>query len=265
MTKRQVVVGGILAWVAIHGAIFGAGVLFGGGVETLTHFGHSTNSQAVHCQEDEVAIHGGLDDWYDPDLPLACVNFDEFPEIYGGSNAQVYDDGFRDGQEDDLGGRVYDFAYQNGYDDGAGFDWEQFRAETYRDGFMEGYNEGLSDAANTKIGEAWNETPTPVSTPTPAPPTPEPEVMQVALTFYTCPPFCPGDPMANGQPLEAGAVACGYALGTGQRFVFNGAEYTCEDRGGGPYYWVDFWMPDHATGQAWQASVGQVGEIVLVQ
>ncbi len=90
-------------------------------------------------------------------------------------------------------------------------------------------------------------------------------VIQVALTFYTCEPFCLGDLMANGQPLEAGDVACGYALDTGQRFVFNGAEYTCEDRGGGPYQWVDFWMPDHATGQAWQASVGQVGEIVLMQ
>ena len=227
MTKRQIVLGGILAWVVVHGAIFGAGMLFGGGIETLTHFGHSTNSQAAHCQEDEVAIHGGIADWYDPDLPLACVNFDEFPELHP-------------------------------------FDYEQWRAETYRDGFMEGYNEGLSDAANTEIGEAWSEPPAPEPTPTPAPPTPEPEVMQVALTFYTCEPFCLGDTMANGQPLEAGDVACGYALSTGQRFVFNGAEYMCEDRGGGPYYWVDFWMPDHATGYAWQVRVGAVGEIVLV-
>jgi len=232
MTKRQIVLGGVIAWVAIHGGLFAAGALFGGGIEALTHpFDGDRGDDTVQCQEDEVAIHGGLADWYDPDLPLACVNFEEFPELHP-------------------------------------FDYEQWRAETYRDGFMEGYNEGLSDAANTEIGEAWSVPPAPEPTPTPAP-TPEPEVerttMTVSLTFYTCPPFCPGDPMANGQPLEAGDVACGYALDTGQRFVFNSTEYTCEDRGGGPYQWVDFWMPDHATGQAWQASVGQVGEIVLMQ
>jgi len=103
-------------------------------------------------------------------------------------------------------------------------------------------------------------TPTPIPTPTPVPTT----SMVVHLTFYTCPPFCPGDTMANGQPLDEGDVACGYALDTGQRFEFNGVEYTCEDRGGGPHYWVDFWKPTYKTGQAWQAEVGVTGTIELL-
>jgi hypothetical protein len=239
MTKRQIVLGGVIAWVAIHGGLFAAGALFGGGIEALTHpFDSDRDSDTVQCQEDEVAIHGGLANWYDPDLPLACVNFDEFPELHP-------------------------------------FDYEQWRAETYRDGFMEGYNEGLSDAANTEIGEAWSKPPAPEPTPTPAPistptPTPEPEVnhtvMTVSLTFYICPPFCLGMPMYNGAPLHVRAVACGWALQDGQVFEFDGQTYTCEDRGSSVNaYWIDFWMPDHATGQAWQARVGQVGEIVLVQ
>ncbi len=112
---------------------------------------------------------------------------------------------------------------------------------------------------------------TPVATPSPTPvatpkatPTPELPTMQVALTFYTCPPFCLGDPMANTAPLHEGAVACGYALTMGQRFQFNGEWYVCEDRGGGPWAWVDFWKPDYDTGATWQARVGVIGEITLV-
>ncbi|KKM93903.1 hypothetical protein LCGC14_1203670 [marine sediment metagenome] len=42
----------------------------------------------IQCQEDEVAIHGGFSDWYDPDLPLECVNFEvvayyRAPNSYG--------------------------------------------------------------------------------------------------------------------------------------------------------------------------------------
>ena len=88
--------------------------------------------------------------------------------------------------------------------------------------------------------------------------------MVVSLTFYTCPPFCPGDTMANGQPLGPGDVACGYALEMGQRFTFNGDEYVCEDRGGGPWAWVDFWKPTYEIGQAWQAEVGVTGTIELL-
>ena len=112
---------------------------------------------------------------------------------------------------------------------------------------------------------------TPVATPSPTPvatpkatPTPELQTMQVALTFYTCPPFCLGDPMANTEPLHEGAAACGYALKMGQRFEFDGEEYRCEDRGGGPWAWVDFWKPDYDTGATWQARVGVIGEITLV-
>ena len=111
-------------------------------------------------------------------------------------------------------------------------------------------------------------TPTPTIAPTPIPtptPTPAPTTtMDVHLTFYTCPPFCPGDIMANGQTLGAGAAACGYALETGQMFTFNNAEYVCEDRGGGPYQWVDFWKPTYEIGQAWQAEVGVTGTIELL-
>ncbi len=118
-------------------------------------------------------------------------------------------------------------------------------------------------------------TPTPIPTPTPVPtaaptpaPTPPPESvtsMVVHLTFYTCPPFCvDGDRMANGQPLHEGAATCGYALEMGQRFLFNGTEYVCEDRGGGPYSWVDFWKPTYVVGQAWQAEVGMSGTIELL-
>ncbi len=108
--------------------------------------------------------------------------------------------------------------------------------------------------------------PTPVVTPvaTPTPELPELQTMQVALTFYTCPPFCLGDLMANTLPLHAGAMACGYALDTGQRFQFDGAEYVCEDRGLGPYQWLDFWQPTDAIGRAWQARVGMTGTITLL-
>ncbi len=108
-------------------------------------------------------------------------------------------------------------------------------------------------------------TPAPVATPVPTP-TPAPTTsMGVHLTFYTCEPFCIGDLMANGQPLYEGDVACGYALDTGQRFEFNGVEYTCEDRGAGPHYWVDFWKPTYEIGQAWQAEVGITGTIQLLR
>ncbi|KKL58397.1 hypothetical protein LCGC14_2225810, partial [marine sediment metagenome] len=90
-------------------------------------------------------------------------------------------------------------------------------------------------AAVRQEGEAPSLRPTPSPTPSPTPvvtPTPELQTMQVALTFYTCPPFCLGDPMANTEPLHEGAAACGYALKMGQRFEFDGEEYRCEDRGG---------------------------------
>jgi hypothetical protein len=49
--------------------------------------------------------------------------------------------------------------------------------------------------------------------------------------------------MANGEQAHAGAAACGYAweLGTVLR-LSTGEVVACEDRGGGPYYWVDVWQ-----------------------
>ncbi|KKK63943.1 hypothetical protein LCGC14_2989190 [marine sediment metagenome] len=143
-----------------------------------------------------------------------------------------------------------------------------------------GIRVGVALAASPAEGETWGEyqaprltalapaptpspSPTPMATPAPVP-TPEPQTMDVALTFYTCPPFCPGDPMANTLPLHEGAVACGYALVMGQRFQFEGVEYICEDRGLGPYQWLDFWHPTDTLGRAWQARVGMTGTITLL-
>ncbi|KKL45742.1 hypothetical protein LCGC14_2352530, partial [marine sediment metagenome] len=83
MTKPQLAVAAIVGWIAIHGSLVALGAVLGVGL-SIPLLGHSTISQPLQCQEDEVAIHGGLADWYDPNLPLECVNFDEFPEIYGG-------------------------------------------------------------------------------------------------------------------------------------------------------------------------------------
>ena len=92
-------------------------------------------------------------------------------------------------------------------------------------------------------------------------------IVNVKLSFYTCPPFCLGDTMANGNGVHEGAVACGYGLDTGQRFSFREVEYVCEDRGApsNPAYWVDFWLPNHEVGYAWQAEVGMSGEITLLE
>ncbi|KKM93911.1 hypothetical protein LCGC14_1203750 [marine sediment metagenome] len=141
--------------------------------------------------------------------------------------------------------------------------------EEYDAGFSDGFIRGLNHVIEPKTDKAQSITPVASSwsaTPVPPPtPTPEPQTMDVVLTFYTCPPFCPGDTMANGQPLGEGDVACGYALDTGQRFTFNGDEYVCEDRGGGPHYWVDFWKATRTIGLAWQTEVGMSGKIILLE
>ncbi len=209
----------VMAWIAFHGGLILFGAMLGG------TFLDWHGDKELRCEEDEVAIHGGLDDWYDPGLPLECVNFEEFPNR----------------------------AFLDGYDNG------------YRDGFIE----GLSKIVVPKTDRVQETEPTPApiasstaATPVPTP-TPTPRVMQVSLTFYTCPPFCLGDIMANGMPLHDRSVACGYAFDIGQTFEFDGAEYVCEDRGGGPYYWVDLWKPTYEIGAAWQAEVGMTGVVVL--
>ena len=78
------------------------------------------------------------------------------------------------------------------------------------------------------------------------------------MTFYDCPPFC--GTMASGATVYEGAAACGYAWELGTRFTLEGDPtgrvYVCEDRGGGPWLWVDIWFADAATGYAWQAVIG---------
>ncbi len=128
-------------------------------------------------------------------------------------------------------------------------------------------------AAVRQEGEAPSLRPTPSPTPSPTPvvtPTPELQTMQVALTYYTCVPegFCPNsNPMANGQPVHDGAVACGSALGMGQWFLFEGRDHVCEDTGLGGAHWVDFWFYNQegeGGGREWQARVGMSGQITLV-
>ena len=219
MSKIQLLVVGVGGWIVVHVGLVLFGAVLGGGV-TFLHFSGG-EKEALRCQEDEVAVHGGLADWYDPDLPLECVNFDEFPE------AHVHD-------------------------------------PVIKKAWCKEPSEQLEICA---VGETTVPNLTPALTPTTTP-TPTPEVkrtpMTVSLTFYTCPPFCLGMPMYNGAPLHAGAVACGWALQEGQVFEFDGQTYTCEDRGGAvSAYWVDFWMPNHTTGYAWQARVGTTGMIYL--
>lgn len=91
--------------------------------------------------------------------------------------------------------------------------------------------------------------------------------IDAAITIFAC----EGDDycglMANGQAVHQGAAACGYALALGARFVVagdpTGRVYQCEDRGYGPYWWVDIWLPTAAEGYAWLAQVGSQGRIVL--
>ena len=199
MTKRQLVVRGVavgVGWIAIHGGLVLLGGVFGV-VLAIPFLPHSTNSQAAHCQEDEVAVHGGIDNWYDPNLPLECVPLDFFLP---------------------------------------------------------------------PVASSWGPMP-PTATPTPSPvPTPTPtEGIPVALTFYGCPPFC--GVMTNGEVVHHGAAACGYAFELGMHFTIDdnptGRTYTCKDRGGGPYYWVDIFFADPASGWAWQEIVGTTGTIHL--
>ena len=71
MTKYLVV--GVLGWILVHVGLVLVGLVIGGaGVGFALH-----ENTHLHCQEDEVAVHGGLADWYDPDLPLECTPIDE--------------------------------------------------------------------------------------------------------------------------------------------------------------------------------------------
>lgn len=105
-------------------------------------------------------------------------------------------------------------------------------------------------------------TPSPTATPT----TP----LTVHLTFYVCAGAPPGQSycgtMASGSTVYEGAAACGYGMALGERFRIvgdpTGRTYTCEDRGAGPYWWIDVFWYEYANGRPWRNQFGQDVEIV---
>lgn len=62
-----------------------------------------------------------------------------------------------------------------------------------------------------------------------------------------------------------GGAACGYGFRLGQAFILDGQRYVCNDRGLGPYYWVDVFFWDEAAGYAWQSRVGNYGTVRLIE
>ncbi len=66
--------------------------------------------------------------------------------------------------------------------------------------------------------------------------------------------------MAGGATVYEGAAACGYAWELGTRFTLEGDPtmriYVCEDRGLGPWLWVDIFFWSEADGYAWISEVG---------
>ena len=85
--------------------------------------------------------------------------------------------------------------------------------------------------------------------------------VDVWITFYTCPPYCATT--ASGVSVYVGGAACGYGFALGQQFILAGRRYTCNDRGGGPSYWVDIFFWDEAEGWAFIAEVGSYGTVIL--
>ena len=85
------------------------------------------------------------------------------------------------------------------------------------------------------------------------------------LTFYNCygqgGGYCGG--MSSGVGVYEGAAACGYGFPLGQRFRLGGRDFVCEDRGLGPYEWVDIFFWDYAAGRAWRDNFGERVEIEL--
>lgn len=96
----------------------------------------------------------------------------------------------------------------------------------------------------------------------------EGRIQDVNITFYDCldQGFC-GD-MYNGEPVYEGAAACSWDLPIGARFVIpgdpTGRVYVCKDRGLLPDTWVDVFWYDPAEGWAWQAQVGRLGAIDVI-
>lgn len=98
-------------------------------------------------------------------------------------------------------------------------------------------------------------------------PVPSGGTLIVSLTFYNCRGqgggYCGA--MSSGVGVYEGAAACGYGLPLGTRFsiVGEGRVYVCEDRGLGPYDWIDIFFWDYDSGRAWRNNFGQSVEIVI--
>ena len=96
----------------------------------------------------------------------------------------------------------------------------------------------------------------------------------VSLTFYVCSGAPPGfqdgycGTMASGNTVYEGAAACGYGLALGQQFRIagdsSGQLFTCEDRGLGPWWWIDVFRWDYSEGRAWRHGFGESVAIELV-
>ena len=114
--------------------------------------------------------------------------------------------------------------------------------------------------------------PTPIEeviVPTPTSPPPyngEGNVIQVWLTYYTCPPFC--GTMKNGEIVYEGAVACGGYFQRGQKIKIEGdptfRTYVCADIGYGGWYWVDIFFDDANAGRDFIRTVGNYVNVELI-
>jgi len=107
----------------------------------------------------------------------------------------------------------------------------------------------------------------PTPTATPAPVFPEQgNIVNVYLTFYTCPPFCYR--MRNGEIVYEGAVACGGYFSLGQKIRIQNdptsRTYVCADTGRGGYYWIDVFFADYAAGKAFVRAVGDFVTVEIV-
>ena len=98
------------------------------------------------------------------------------------------------------------------------------------------------------------------------------ETLDAYVSFYAC----QGDQtgaycgrMANGRIVHPGAAACGYAFELGRRFRImgdpTGRTYLCEDRGLGPYVWVEPWFQTAAEGWAWLKKVGTQAVVEVLE
>jgi len=107
----------------------------------------------------------------------------------------------------------------------------------------------------------------PTPTATPAPVYQERgNIINVYLTYYTCPPFC--GTMANGQVVYEGAIACGGYFYLDQRVRIKNdptlRTYVCADTGRGGYYWIDVFFADYAAGKAFVRAVGDFVTVEIV-